>query len=308
MLKLIEVNEHNWLDVRRLAVDEAQERFLDSPTGILARGYAYRASRARVIAIADGDTVVGTALVKDLDEEPACYDLQQFLIDRRYQNRGLGTEALGLILSDLAAEGKYDCAEVCVHADNGAALRVYEKVGFVDTLYVDPDAPDCRNLRFRFRQGPCAFTDELISDFTDSRFRQGFRRYFAELGITVRDWDRTFRHMDEDGGNLAYIRTDGDGGLVGFIQFKPIPFTSWFFEETCGFIREFWVAEAHRRGGHGAALLALAEDYFRSHGMYTSILTTDTAADFYRKHGYEPASACRARNEDPVFVKRLDRP
>jgi len=75
MLKLIEVNEHNWLDVRRLAVDEAQERFLDSPTGILARGYAYRASRARVIAIADGDNVVGTALVKDLDEEPACYDL-----------------------------------------------------------------------------------------------------------------------------------------------------------------------------------------------------------------------------------------
>ena len=151
MLKLIEVNEHNWLDVRRLAVDEAQERFLDSPTGILARGYAYRASRARVIAIADGDTVVGTALVKDLDEEPACYDLQQFLIDRRFQGRGYGTEALRLILAGLETERKYGCVEVCVRRTDAAALRVYEKVGFTDTGYVDPDAPDCLNLMYVFR-------------------------------------------------------------------------------------------------------------------------------------------------------------
>ena len=41
---------------------------------------------------ADG-TAVGLALVRDLDGEPACYDLQQFMIDRRFQGRGYVPDA-----------------------------------------------------------------------------------------------------------------------------------------------------------------------------------------------------------------------
>lgn len=150
MLKLIEVNEENWLDFRSLSVSDAQKGFLDSPVGILARGYIYRHDRARVIGITDDDTAVGIALVRDLDEEPACYDLQQFMIDARFQGKGYGTAALRLILSALEKERKYDCAEVCVKKNDAAALRVYEKVGFVDTGYIDEDAPDCLNLVFPF--------------------------------------------------------------------------------------------------------------------------------------------------------------
>lgn len=150
MLKLVEINEDNWMEVRRLSIREGQEGYLDTPLGILARGYVYRAARARVFGIAEEDRIVGVALVKDLDEEPACYDLQQFMIDSRQQGRGLGTQALGLILSLLGEERKYDCVEVCVKREDAAALRVYEKLGFVDTGYVDEDAPDCRNLMFFF--------------------------------------------------------------------------------------------------------------------------------------------------------------
>ena len=119
--------------------------------GAASRVRNVNAHNARVIGIADGETAVGVALVKDLDEEPACYDLQQFLIDRRFQGRGYGTEALRMILSELEAERKYGCAEVCVKRDDATALRVYEKVGFTDTGYVDPDAPDCLNLMYVFR-------------------------------------------------------------------------------------------------------------------------------------------------------------
>lgn len=150
MLRLVDVNEQNWLDIRRLSVGEGQRGFLDSALGIIARGYVYRSCRARVIGIADDDTAVGVALVRDLDEEPACYDLQQFMIDERYQGRGLGTQALRMILRELAEERKYDCVEVCVKRDDAAALRMYEKVGFVDTGYVDDDAPDSLNLAYRF--------------------------------------------------------------------------------------------------------------------------------------------------------------
>ena len=150
MLTLIEINEQNWLDFASLTVREDQKAFLDCALGIIARGYAYRACRASVIGIADNDTAIGIALVKDLDEEPACYDLQQFMIDRRFQGKGYGTEALYRILAELGRERKYDCVEVCVNKEDAAALRLYEKLGFTDTGYVDDDAPDCLNLMYHF--------------------------------------------------------------------------------------------------------------------------------------------------------------
>ena len=150
MLKLTDINERNFFAFRGLSVLPEQEGFLDSAVGILARGYLYRDCRARVIGIQNGDTPVGLALVRDLDEEPACYDLQQFMIDARYQGNGFGTRALRLILAGLMAERKYDCVEVCVKRTDAAALHVYETVGFADTGFIDDDAPDCVNLAFRF--------------------------------------------------------------------------------------------------------------------------------------------------------------
>ena len=149
MLRLVEINEDNFFAFRALELQEEQRRFLDSPLGILARGYVYRDCRARVFGVAADGEAVGLALVRDLDEEPACYDLQQFLIDRRFQGKGYGTAALGLILEELRREGKYDCAEVCVHRENAAALGLFGKLGFVDTGYVDESAPDCVNLMRR---------------------------------------------------------------------------------------------------------------------------------------------------------------
>ena len=249
--------------------------------------------------------MIGVALVRDLDDEPACYDLQQFMINARFQGKGCGTAALRMILSELEKERKYDCVEVCVKKNDTAALRVYEKVGFVDTGYIDEEAPDCLNLMYHFPDYQPELSDVLISDFSEPLFQTAFQTYFSELGITVRDWDGLFREMNDEGDNQAFVRTADDGSIIGFIQFKPIKLTSWFFEETCGFIREFWISNANRNAGHGSALLRLAESYFKEHGMYTSILTTDTAEHFYLKHGYRKAAGCKAKNEDEVFVKRL---
>ncbi|MBR3076311.1 MAG: GNAT family N-acetyltransferase [Oscillospiraceae bacterium] len=150
MIRLLEINEENWMALRGLRVSPEQEGFLDSAVGILARGYVYRNCRPRVLGIADGKTFVGLALVKDLDEAPACYDLQQFLIDHRFQGMGYGTAALVLLLAELKRERKYDCVEVCVKQRNAAALRLFGNCGFVDTGYVDEAAPDFVNLVYRF--------------------------------------------------------------------------------------------------------------------------------------------------------------
>ena len=149
MIRLVEIDERNYFRVRQLKVGEDQQRFLDSPLGILARVYVYRAQRARVLAAEKDGEIVGLMLVKDMDEEPACYDLQQFMIDGRFQGRGYGAAALGLLLELLRQEKKYDDAEVCVHRENAAALALFTGAGFLDTGYVDPDAPDCLNLMLR---------------------------------------------------------------------------------------------------------------------------------------------------------------
>ena len=149
MIHLVEIDETNFFAARALTLREDQRQFLDSPLGILARGYVYRKERARVLAVEADGTVAGLLLVKDMDEEPACYDLQQFMIDRRFQGKSYGKAALSLLLDDLRREGKYTEAEVCVHRENAAALGLFAGAGFLDTGYVDPDAPDCLNLMCR---------------------------------------------------------------------------------------------------------------------------------------------------------------
>lgn len=151
MIRLTDITEENWMDVARLSVADDQRAFLGSPVDILARGYVYRASNARVFGIADDETMVGVALVRDLDEEPACYDFQQFMIDRRFQQKGYGYQALLLILAQLRQEAKYSCVEVCVHRADSPALHMYAKAGFTDTGYIDDSCPNCLNLMYYFK-------------------------------------------------------------------------------------------------------------------------------------------------------------
>ena len=146
MIRLTDVDESNWLEIARLSVSEAQRRFLAPPIGIIARGYVYRDCNARVIGICNDAEMVGVALVRDFIDEPVGYDLQQFMIDERFQNRGYGTAALELILAQLKAEARFAHVEVCVKKDDAAALHVYEKTGFADSGYVDESLPDCVNL------------------------------------------------------------------------------------------------------------------------------------------------------------------
>lgn len=145
--------------------------------------------------------------------------------------------------------------------------------------------------------------DILISDFSDSRFQVAFKQYFGELGINVKDWDGLFREMNSENQNKAYVRFSEDNQVIGFIQFTPMEMSSWFFNMPCGFIREFWIAEEYRNQGHGTALIALAEQYFRGNGIHKLILTTDTAPEFYRARGYEKDDTITARNKDDVYTK-----
>ena len=146
MIRLTEITEENWLEAASLSVKEEQKAFLAPAVGIIARGYVYRNCGGRVIVIQNDDVIVGLALVREFTDIPLGYDLQQFMIDERYQGRGYGSAALRLILDELRAEAHYDHVEVCVKKADTEAIRLYEKHGFTDSGYVDEDAPDSLNM------------------------------------------------------------------------------------------------------------------------------------------------------------------
>ena len=146
MIRLTEITEDNWLEAASLSVKESQKGFLAPAAGIIARGYVYRNCGGRVLVIENDGTIVGLALVREFTDEPLGYDLQQFMIDKRFQGRGYGSAALSLILDMLRKEGRYDHVEVCVKKDDKEAVKLYEKHGFTDSGYYDEDAPDSINM------------------------------------------------------------------------------------------------------------------------------------------------------------------
>ena len=145
-MRLISVTEDNWMDVASLSVKEEQKKYVAPAIGILARGYVYRDCNAKIYAFENDGVIVGTALVREFTDEPLGYDLQQFMIDEKYQGKGYGSRALELILDELRKEGRYDHVELCVKKADAEAIRLYGKHGFADSGYVDEDLPDSLNM------------------------------------------------------------------------------------------------------------------------------------------------------------------
>ena len=145
-MRLISVTEDNWMDVASLSVKEEQRGFVAPAIGILARGYVYRDCNGKVYAFEKDGIIVGTALVREFTDEPLGYDLQQFMVDEKYQGKGYGSQALQLILDELRTENHYDHVELCVKKADTEAIRLYEKHGFVDSGYIDEDLPDSLNM------------------------------------------------------------------------------------------------------------------------------------------------------------------
>lgn len=142
----------------------------------------------------------------------------------------------------------------------------------------------------------------FITDFENPCFTQAFKTYFSELGIRIKNWDKLWEEMNSDS-NFAFIKVIDNRKALGFIQCQIIKSQSWFFEEKCGFIREFWVDKEHRNLGYGSELLSLAENYFYENNIKRYILTTDTAENFYIKNGYKKRTDIIAKNKMTVFVK-----
>ena len=176
MITLQPIDETNIMEALALRVRPEQRDFVAGAAGILARAYAYRRQRAVCWGIYEGCRMVGLALIHDMKEEPACYHLMELLVDAKEQGKGYGSQALSLLLADCRREGKFPRVEICVKKRDAAAIHVYEKAGFRDTGYIDPDTPDSLNLAYEL---PPKFTGRVDIHLTGTGDLENVQKLWA---------------------------------------------------------------------------------------------------------------------------------
>jgi hypothetical protein len=291
MVDLIELSEENWMDFAGLTVDESQRTFLASNIGIIARGYVYRNSRAKVIGIVADGTPVGLAMVRDMDDEPACYELQQFMIDKNFQGQGYGFRALELILAALKAEQKYACVEVCVKREDVQAIRVYEKAGFVDSGYIDDTVPDCLNFVYRLvaDNGKTDASDIRIVSVEEAAEKQRISRSILEA---LPEWfgipEAREQYIKESAAQPFFAALAAEKP-IGFLCLKETG------KETVE-LSVMGVLKDYHRKGIGQKLFEQAKTEARNHGYsFMQVKTVkmgryvayDATNRFYRSLGFK---------------------
>ncbi|SFN61735.1 diamine N-acetyltransferase [Pseudobutyrivibrio sp. UC1225] len=150
MLRLEKINGKNVWNILKLSVNNSQREFvasneisiIEAYTAITANGYAYP------FGIYDGDIPVGFLMIgfdKDDYWEDAPdiaignYNLWRLMIDKKYQHKGYGRQAVKLALNFIKT---YPCgpAEYCwlsYEPENQIAKELYASYGFVETGDMD---------------------------------------------------------------------------------------------------------------------------------------------------------------------------
>ncbi|MBT9775208.1 GNAT family N-acetyltransferase [Clostridium sp. MCC353] len=152
MLKLEKINGKNVWDILKLSVSEKQKNFvasndisiIEAYTAITGNGYAFP------FGIYEDDTPVGFLMIGfDTDDywdnapiiAKGNYNLWRLMIDKSYQNKGYGKEAVRLALEFIKTFpcGKAEYCWLSYEPENEIASRLYRSFGFVETGEMDQE-------------------------------------------------------------------------------------------------------------------------------------------------------------------------
>ena len=152
MLRLEKVTGKNVWSILKLSVSQEQESFvapndvsiIEAYTAITGNGYAFP------FGIYEDDIPVGFLMVGfDADDcwedAPSIargnYNLWRLMIDKNYQKKGYGKEAVRLALEFIKTFpcGKADFCWLSYEPENEIASRLYHSFGFAETGEMDAD-------------------------------------------------------------------------------------------------------------------------------------------------------------------------
>lgn len=134
---LKELNESNMKEYLSLSVLESQKTFIETPQGSLddRNNRAYHMNWT-IITINNNDKMVGY-LMYGINQKNDVW-LDRFMIDKRYQHKGYGKEALKTIIILLKSIFKnYNRIVLSVERTNSFAIKFYESFNFYLTGEVE---------------------------------------------------------------------------------------------------------------------------------------------------------------------------
>jgi diamine N-acetyltransferase len=142
-LKLIPINTDNYWEIGWLELKEEQKDYVGDNFKSMAYAYAtvMEGKYAKAFGIYDGDESIGFLLIghnsydfvgcpKTLKHS---YDLWRIMIDKDYQNKGYGKDAVKLALDYILTfpDGEEDIITTSYVLGNEVAKHIYESFGFV---------------------------------------------------------------------------------------------------------------------------------------------------------------------------------
>ena len=139
VVELKPIPEDNFIDAFNLKLAPEQEEFVSHPVRSLAQAYVYR-NQCQPFGIYADEKMVGYVMVI-YDYDIPEYDIWHMMIDESLQGRGYGSEALDKVIDYIRTKpfGDSDRVALTCNKDNAAALRLYERKGFVATGAVYDD-------------------------------------------------------------------------------------------------------------------------------------------------------------------------
>ena len=150
MLHLEELNDDNIWDVVDLKVFRAQKPFVADNSCSIVQAYAVRNTPCKVFpcGIFQGKKPVGFVMIAynvaaAFNGGPEVYRdnyyIWRFMIDKRYQGRGYGREAMQLALDFIRTWpcGQAEYCSLSYEPENEVAAKLYRSFGFEETGDVD---------------------------------------------------------------------------------------------------------------------------------------------------------------------------
>ena len=142
-LRLVPITTENYWEIGWLELKKEQEEFVGDNFKSMAYAYAtvMEGKFAKAFGIYDEDESIGFLLIGhnsyDFEGCPETlkhsYDLWRIMIDKDYQNKGYGKDAVKLAIEYILTfpDGKEDIITTSYVKGNESAKHIYESFGFV---------------------------------------------------------------------------------------------------------------------------------------------------------------------------------
>ncbi len=122
-ITLKDITRENFEEMISLYVSQEQERFIASNLYTIAQMQFKEEKIAKGVYLEE--KAVGL-IAYDLED----YDIWRLMIDSRFQGRGYGRKALGLVLDILRKDGRLKTARTSIIVENLAMRNLIESFGF----------------------------------------------------------------------------------------------------------------------------------------------------------------------------------